>query len=80
MKTNRGDKLDPGNQIIRMLKQYTPGSSIWYLRLAFERLIADSVANLVDPDVQRRRNRLINSYLRDTQQEYWWKPGDISPN
>ena len=80
MKAIRGDKLDPGNQIIRMLKQYTPGSSIWYLRLAFERLIADRVANLVDPDVQRRRNRLINSYLRDTQQEYWWKPGDISPN
>lgn len=80
MKAVRGDKLDPGNQAIRMIKQYTPGSSIWYLRLAFERLIADRVANLVDPDVQRRRNRLINSYLRDTQQEYWWKPGDISPN
>ena len=80
MKAIRGDDLDPGNQAVRMIKQYTPGSSIWYLRLAFERLIADRVAQLVDPNVQQRRNRLINSYLRDTQQEYWWKPGEILPN
>ena len=76
----RKEETDIGNQAVRMIKQYTPGSSIWYIRLAFERLIADRVAQLVDPNVQQRRNRLINSYLRDTQQEYWWKPGEILPN
>jgi hypothetical protein len=42
-------KTHPGRDVVKLLKQETPGSSLWYTRLAFERLVADQLQEEIDP-------------------------------
>ena len=39
----------------------------------------DTVARMVDDDFDSKNSRMINNYLKNTQQEYWWEPGEILP-
>jgi len=75
----RGEETNFAGDAVKFLKSNTPGASIWYLRLIWERAIMDTVARMVDPDFDSKNSRQINQYLRNTQQEYWWQPGEIAP-
>lgn len=61
-------------------KRYTPGTNLWYTRLAIERFLTDKLQLLAD---KKTRERFVN---RERSQRYrygrgyWWKPGQNKPN
>ena len=75
-----GEKTNAGKELAAFIQRYTPGSSLWYTRLAFERLIMDTLERLINPDFKKDNRTNIRNLKNRTGQEYWWKPGEISPN
>ena len=75
-----GDKTNFGSEFSNFLQRYTPGSSLWYWRLAYERLIIDSLEQMINPDFHTKHNRQKNRIYNDFGQEYWWEPGELLPN
>lgn len=45
----QGEDTKFGRETVNMLRRYTPGGSLWYLRLAYEREVLDRVQEIVDP-------------------------------
>jgi len=64
---------------LQLIKKNAPGSSIWYLRLFWERVIMETIQRQLDKDFDSRNSRIINNYARQTQQDYWWSPGESKP-
>lgn len=69
---------NPGGEAVRMAKRYTPGGNLWYLRLAYERLILDRLSEEYDPHYSRTRADLMQR-SRDNGQGVWWEPGASAP-
>lgn len=79
-KAARGDDTDVGRDFARLLRQEVPiASSLWYTRLAYDRLVADQIEALVNPDFRSARRRLERRAERDYGQGYWWRPGELTP-
>ena len=64
---------------LNFIKRNMPGSSVFYLRLLWERVIMENIQRQLDPDFDSRNSRIINNYMRDTQQDFWWSPGETKP-
>jgi hypothetical protein len=64
---------------IDLLKHVTPGSNLWFSRLATDRLLFDQVHRWADPhyaqSFARREQRALTQYG----QSYWWRQGETSP-
>ena len=75
-----GEKTNAGKEFANFIQRYTPGSTLWYTRLVFERILIDTLEKMLNPnfasDVRRQENALYNR----TGQEYWWSPGETTPN
>lgn len=80
MKAYRGDKTDAGKDAIKLLQQEVPvASSLWYTRLAYERIALDALRQQADPDY-RDSWRRMERRAREQGQDYWWRPGETSPD
>lgn len=71
-------EANPGAEAINLLQRYTPGQSIWYSRLAFQRLILDQLQQEIDPDYAQSWDRM-EKRARAADQEYWWARGQLAP-
>ena len=40
----------------------------------------ETIQRQLDPDFDSRNSRIINNYMRDTQQDFWWSPGETKPS
>lgn len=74
----RGDKTNVGRDAVKLLKQETPGGSLWYARLGLERLVLDQLQEAVDPDY-RDSVRRMKKKADERGQEFWWEPGELAP-
>lgn len=68
-----------GKQLQRVIQGDLPGSSLWYLKLAFNRAIADQAQKWTDPTYYDSFGRMENN-ARQAGTDYWWKPGEQSPD
>lgn len=68
-----------GRDATKLAQRYTPGSSLWYSRLAFQRIILDTMQEWTDPDYRAAFSRMERR-AHDQGQDYWWRPGRISPD
>lgn len=68
-----------GADLARFVRRNTPGTSLWYTRLATDRLLWDALQEQVDPEAHRRWRQLERRAYRDYQQEFWWRPGASAP-
>lgn len=69
-----------GSRAVDFAKRYTPGTSIWYARLALERTLWDNLDEFVDPRTARaKQQRKMQKLRNDYGTSYWWRPGDASP-
>jgi len=75
----QGKDTNMGRELVRFMGQYTPGASVWYLRLAFERILLDNIQRFVDPKAQRSF-RKRQSYFKEFEQDYYWSPGQNVPS
>ncbi len=55
--------------------RYAPGSSLWYLRLGFQRAVVDQLALWADPRTPARFARMESQARQNWHQQYWWRPG-----
>ncbi len=78
-KAARGDKTDAGADLMRVIRQETPGSSLWYSRLAFDRMIADQLQEEIDPNYRQSWRRLERN-AKERGQDFYWEPGETSPD
>jgi hypothetical protein len=62
-----------------LAKRNTPAITLWYSRLAVERLLLDHLEEAVDPNYRKRIRRLENRMLRESGQRYYWKKGETTP-
>lgn len=68
-----------GRDVVNIGRRWVPGSSIWWLRAAWNRAVMDQLQRLLDPeaeeDFERRRRRME----RDRDQGQWWPEGEPTP-
>ena len=75
-----GKETNPGADLVTGLQKFTPVvGSLWYTRLAYERLVLDQLRLQVDPDARERFRRMQRRRLNEFEQRYWWRPGDETP-
>jgi hypothetical protein len=74
-----GEDTKAGREFTNLIKRYTPGQSLWYSRLALERLIFDQIQEELDPKASKSFATRERNMRRDYDQEFWWRPGKTSP-
>ncbi len=57
----------------------TPGRSLWYARLAMERLIFDEMQKMIDPTANAAFRRIERRALRERGQSFFSPPGSGFP-
>lgn len=75
-----GDKTNVGREAVAFAERYQPGGSIWWARLAMERLIWDELLRMADPDAERRFRDEQRRALRERGQRFFWRPGQSAPD
>lgn len=77
-----GDDKDThaGREAANMLRRYTPGTSLWYTRLALDRMLWDSVQKELDPDYSQAFRRIEQRARKEFSTEFWWAPGRSEPS
>lgn len=69
-----GDDMGLGRDTVQMLRRYTPGGSLWYARLAYEREVLDQLQMILDPQAHRQfRRRVQNASSQGS--EFFFPPG-----
>lgn len=75
----QGEDTKFGRELTRFVRYNVPGSNIWYLQMAWNRVFMDMAQWMADPEAADAFRRQQRNMLRDTGQEYWWQPGSASP-
>jgi hypothetical protein len=76
----RGEDTKIASETISFAARYTPGSSIFYIRAALERLVVDRLDMLANPNSIKDMQQLERKYMREYGQQYWWRPGQMTPD
>lgn len=74
-----GKDTHAGRELVRFLKANTPGSSLWYARVALDRILWDQMQKELDPDYRESFRAIERRARREFDQGYWWRPGDLAP-
>jgi len=75
-----GQDTKKAGELVKFTQRYTPGSSLWYGRLALERGLWDQMQLMTDPKAKSKFRRLESRARKQTGQKYWWGPGDTTPS
>ena len=66
--------------LTNMASRYVPGSTLWYTRLAQQRIFMDTLHEAFDPDAvdywRKQEKRRAKTYDNGS----WWLSGDLAPN
>lgn len=63
----------------RLVQNNLPGSSLWYIRLAFNREVLDKLQAEIDPDYYDSFSRMEKRAQQDGTQ-FYWRPGHSRPD
>lgn len=75
-----GEHVNFGAALADDIVKFTPGGSLWFARLPFNRMIGDEIRRQLDPDYPKAFARAQKRALKDHNQEYFWAPGDSGPS
>ena len=75
-----GQDTNVASELVKFTQRYTPGSSLWYGRLALERKVWDQMQLMTDPKAKSKFRRVESKARTETGQKYWWGPGDTTPS
>jgi hypothetical protein len=68
-----------GGSGVQILKHLTPGSNLWFSRLATDRLVFDQLQRLADPNYARSFANREARAAKQYGQGFFWKPGAVAP-
>ncbi|SFI61001.1 hypothetical protein [Albimonas pacifica] len=69
-----------GRDLVNLARRYTPGSTLWYGRLALDRLVWDQMQDLLDPEAATLWRRQERKQRRDYGTAPWWARGETAPD
>jgi hypothetical protein len=72
-------QTDVGRNSVRLAKKLMPFSTLFYTRLATDRLFYDNLQRMVDGEADEAFERRMNFYEEEKQQRFWWAPGAPPP-
>jgi len=72
-----GEETNVLGEAVQILDRYTP--DIWQTYL-FSNALFDQMELLADPKAAQRFNRQVRKRKKDFDQDYWWKPGQLTPD
>ena len=72
-------EMNLGSDISKYIRKNTPGGSNWYLRLVLERLLFETLEDMMDPKAHKKRKQRIKRTYNNEHTEFWWTPGEGSP-
>lgn len=75
-----GKDTNFAKEVVQFGTKYFPAKSLWYARLAVQRMFFENLQEWADPKARSKMIQLQNKYRRETGQEYWWKPGEEVPD
>ena len=70
---NNSGKPNVGKKVANYVARYTPISSIWYLRAAWDRAVIAHLRDAIDPNSDKYFQQ-YKKHLKDQEQDYWWQP------
>jgi hypothetical protein len=70
-------KTNAGREAAHLLQSLDPLSSLWWTKLAWDRMAHQQLRRLVDPEAAQAARRRIDTARRDRKTEFWWRPGDV---
>jgi len=74
-----GERTNAGREAIGVIRDWTPGGNMWYVRAAYERVVLDQLQTLIDPEARRAFKRRMKFREQNFGNGYWWAPGQASP-
>ncbi len=74
-----GDKQLTGKMLAQHIKAWVPGSSLWYTKIATDRLVFDFMQTMIDPHYRESFRRYQRRLEKDYGQKFWWQPGEPLP-
>jgi hypothetical protein len=74
-----GEKTHFGRELVKFARGNIPGGNIWYLKLAFERVVMDQLQFLADPEANKAFKRQQQFWKKNYNQDYFWAPGKLAP-
>ena len=76
----KGENMKLGREMVATTRDLMPGGTLWYLRLAKERLLMNQIEAMVDPEAAKKGwKRLETAARKKNKTEYWWRPGELQP-
>jgi hypothetical protein len=72
------EQTKAGREAVRMAKRYAPGTNLWYLRGAAERLMFDQMQQLFDPGYEESFKAIERKHAEEGH-PVWWHRGDLAP-
>jgi hypothetical protein len=76
---DKGFESSTAAKSVEWARRYTPGTSLWWARLALERYVFDGLQELADPRVYRSRQRRARKQRKEFGNDSWWAPGELAP-
>lgn len=72
----RGEDANPGRAALKLIKGETPVvGSLFYTRLAYERILLDTLQQAIDPKAGEAFKRM-DGYAEEQGTDYFWAPGE----
>lgn len=69
-----------GSDLAGLVRQDSPvGSSLWYARLAYDRIVADTLQSFLDPGAESAWKRQMKKRESEYGTRTWWKRGELAP-
>jgi hypothetical protein len=72
-------EASPKNVVDFATRHLIPGSSLWYARTGFDRLVKDQLMLLADAPAARRSFAARDKFYKEQGSRFWWKQGDLLP-
>ncbi|NRP19903.1 hypothetical protein LPJGGPFB_03161 [Ensifer adhaerens] len=74
-----GNKDMTGKMLAQHIKAWTPGSSLWFSKIATDRIMFDQLQSMIDPNYRESFARYERRMKKDFGQGFWWRPGNPLP-
>ncbi|PLW82237.1 hypothetical protein CWI75_10690 [Kineobactrum sediminis] len=74
------DMIEDENLNASRMLRYTPGQSLWYGRLIFDRNVIDQFQRLADPDYMTNKRAQVRRRKTQQGQDYFWPPARSFPS
>lgn len=72
-----GNVDSTGGNLVRLLKSHTPAANLWYTKAATDHMIFHQMQEYFSPGYLRRMRQRAR---KDFGQEFWWEPGEMTPD